>query len=303
MIKVSVIIPVYNAEKFLERCLTSLCNQTLKDIEIICVDDCSQDNSVNIVKEFMAKDERVHLISHTENGGSSKARNTGIKHSTGEYLGFVDADDYPDLDFYEKLYTVAQKTHSDLIKGNLRTFYGNSSIVDQQLEKIKKSKVYLLPGFFTAIYNKEFFIKEDLFFVEEALGFEDMLFNANVIQKVKTIDIVENAFYNYFLHNQSKRHNNCLAITKSRVQSFKSILLKFKDKEDCSLVLNEYLLPILFSKYSTIQEEDSKLAMKQGIIELLTIYPDLEIEKDFDVLYKRHKIKMLKKVSSAIRNK
>lgn len=104
MSKVSVIIPVYNTEKFLRKCLDSVCNQTLQDIEIICINDCSTDGSSEILREYAGKDNRIKLIELFENGGAAKARNIGIDIAHGEYIGFVDSDDFVDLDFYEKLY-------------------------------------------------------------------------------------------------------------------------------------------------------------------------------------------------------
>ena len=98
--KVSVIIPVYNVEKYLRQCLDSVVNQTLKDIEIICIDDGSTDNSLNILKEYAQKDNRIKIISK-KNGGLSSARNAGLKFATGEFVGFVDSDDYIERETYE----------------------------------------------------------------------------------------------------------------------------------------------------------------------------------------------------------
>ena len=89
MPKVSVIIPVYNTENYLRKCLDSVINQTLDDIEIICINDCSTDNSLNILKEYASKDERIKIIEFKENKGASVARNTGIAESNGEYIGFL----------------------------------------------------------------------------------------------------------------------------------------------------------------------------------------------------------------------
>ena len=117
MPKVSVIIPVFNTEKYLTKCLDSVCNQTLSDIEIICVDDCSTDNSLNILKEYASKDNRIKLIEFKENKGAAVARNTGIIEAKGEYVGFIDSDDYVDLDFYEKLYNIGVCENADISKG------------------------------------------------------------------------------------------------------------------------------------------------------------------------------------------
>ena len=110
MTKLSVIVPVYNAENYLERCLDSLIEQTLDEIEIICVDDNSADKSLEILKKYAKKDERLRYIHCDINGGESKARNIGLDNANGEFIAFVDNDDTVDIDFYEKLYNKARET-------------------------------------------------------------------------------------------------------------------------------------------------------------------------------------------------
>ncbi len=112
--KVSVIVPVYKAEKYIHRCLGSLVNQTLHDIEIILVDDGSPDNSRKICDDYAAKDNRIKVI-HKENGGVSSARNAGIKAATGEYSIHCDPDDWVELTAYEKLYNKAKETDADMV--------------------------------------------------------------------------------------------------------------------------------------------------------------------------------------------
>lgn len=111
--KVSIIMPVYNVEKYLKKCLNSLINQTLDDIEIICVNDGSTDNSDKILQEFAQKDSRIKILTQS-NKGQSVARNLAIENANGEYLGFVDSDDWVDLDYFEKLYNIAIKYDCDI---------------------------------------------------------------------------------------------------------------------------------------------------------------------------------------------
>ncbi|EKP7814543.1 glycosyltransferase family 2 protein, partial [Campylobacter jejuni] len=103
MCKISVIIPIYNVEKYLDKCLKSVINQTYKNLDIILVDDGSIDNSLNIAKEYAKKDERIKIIHNEENLGTFAARNNGVKHSNGEYLMFLDPDDFLELEACEKL--------------------------------------------------------------------------------------------------------------------------------------------------------------------------------------------------------
>ena len=117
MPKVSVIVPVYNVEQYLERSMNCLLNQTLKDIEIICIDDCSTDNSLEILKKYEKLDSKFKIISLNKNQGAAIARNKGLEIADGEYLGFIDPDDSIDLNFYEELYKKAKEDDFDIVKG------------------------------------------------------------------------------------------------------------------------------------------------------------------------------------------
>ena len=117
--KISVIIPVYNAEAYLYRCLAWITNQSLSELEIICVNDGSTDNSPNILNEFAKKDNRIKIINQ-ENNGASVARNNALKFAHGEFVGFVDADDTIEKDFYERLYNNAKKYGAEIACGEIR---------------------------------------------------------------------------------------------------------------------------------------------------------------------------------------
>ena len=114
--KVSIIIPVYNVDRYLKECLDSLISQTLVDIEIICINDSSTDNSLSILNEYAQKDNRVKVCNNSENQGLSCTRNVGLGVAIGEYIGFVDSDDYVDKDFFEKLYISASSNDADATK-------------------------------------------------------------------------------------------------------------------------------------------------------------------------------------------
>ena len=133
MVKVSIIVPVYNVEKYLSKCLESLINQTLKDIEIICVNDGSTDNSLSILKEYANKDSRIKIIDK-QNEGVSVARNTGIEVATGEYLIFVDSDDYLVENACEKALNTIEHNNSDIC------IFGHYDLVDEKLVKSSVNK-------------------------------------------------------------------------------------------------------------------------------------------------------------------
>ena len=114
MTKVSIIVPFHNVETYIEQCLKSLVNQTLTDIEIICIDDASTDASKDIVKGFMRKDERITLLNTEKPSGQSSARNMGLKIAKGDYIGFVDSDDWVEPDMFEKMYNRALDGDTDI---------------------------------------------------------------------------------------------------------------------------------------------------------------------------------------------
>ena len=134
----SIIIPVYNSEKYLEECLNSVLNQTLKDIEIICVNDGSTDNSLKILENIAAQDLRVRIINQ-ENKGQGNARNAGLEAANGDYVGFVDSDDFISPDFYEKLYLY----NDDIILSTRRQYYENGKFRSKNF-KVKDKKSIIL---------------------------------------------------------------------------------------------------------------------------------------------------------------
>ena len=128
MVLISVIIPVYNVEKYIEDSLNSVLNQSFKDIEVICVDDESTDNSLRILNEFEARDKRVKVISQ-KNKGNGGARNTGLKHASGDYVYFLDADDLLFENALEKMYRNAKSNQSDLVIFKITRFYETEDLI------------------------------------------------------------------------------------------------------------------------------------------------------------------------------
>lgn len=124
-VKLSLVIPVYNVEKYLARCLNSCINQTLEDIEILCINDCSKDGSKKILEKYAGKDSRIKIINHDENKGLGAARNTGISYSSGEYVWFIDSDDYIAQESCQILYDTAKKNNVDVL-----TFCGINVLSD-----------------------------------------------------------------------------------------------------------------------------------------------------------------------------
>ncbi len=200
--KVSVIVPVYNVEKYLPECLDSLINQTLRDIEIICVDDGSKDNSLQILNEYARKDNRIKVI-HKENGGLSSARNAGIEIAIGKYLAFVDSDDFVDTNTYERTYDEVEKNNADILCFGWKNF----PVGHGREDCCPKNKVY--HDWFTAkrtresihawnkLYKSSFIKDNNLRFNEKSKCTEDECFNLCAYPLAKTIVHISDKLYNY----------------------------------------------------------------------------------------------------------
>ena len=202
---VSVIVPVYNTEKYIRKCLDSLTAQTLRDIEIICVNDCSTDGSLDILREYAARDTRIKIIDFEQNRGAAAARNTGIDAAAGEYIGFVDSDDFIDPDFYEKLYTKATETGADIVKGaDLKICYPNGTEkIDRFNEKIRTNKYQFLGQYTTAIFNKSMIQKHNISFPIGLSVGEDPCFLIHAVFCTNKIEIIDDAQYYYMRRDDS----------------------------------------------------------------------------------------------------
>lgn len=254
MPKVSVIIPVFNTEKYLTKCLDSVCNQTLGDIEIICIDDCSTDNSLNILKDYASKDKRIKLIEFKENKGAAVARNTGITEAQGEYIGFVDSDDYVDLNFYEKLYRTAGNTEAEVVKSNLS--YENNPTISKHsvyvnLEAVKASKFNLI-HIPTTIIKKDFIIKNNILFPENLCCAEDSVFELKIGALCNKISIDREIFYHYRYNNVSLNNTETYNINKLRSHIMAmSLMIDFFNQINLS---KEEYIDILYPRFTSFKD-------------------------------------------------
>ena len=156
MSKISVIVPVYNVEKFIKRCLDSIINQTTKDLEIILVNDGSTDNSGKICDEYAKLDNRITVI-HKENGGISSARNIGLDVATGEWIAFVDSDDYIEKDMYEVLYKTAIEKNVDICACFFKYLtVDNKILFNLTQEQLDMNGKYNSKEFLELIYKDEY---------------------------------------------------------------------------------------------------------------------------------------------------
>lgn len=248
MPKVSVIVPVYNVEKYLARCLDSLVAQTLEDIEIICVNDGSTDNSADILAKYAEKDERITVITQS-NAGLSNARNAGIDIATGDYIGFLDSDDFIEKDFYEKLYDSAMQNNADvacasIIRENEKKRkelikYDNVIVKSGISEKFALVKAPEHCYVWNKIYKTNVLKEKEIRFIG-GLIYEDMPFTADVLTKMGDVVCVPNTKYHYWVHNESLIK---VASDKSRADKIfsKKYLLNLCIKNNVKLTMKDTL--------------------------------------------------------------
>lgn len=203
MPKVSIIVPVYNVEKYIERCLDSLVNQTLKDIEIIIVNDGSTDGSKEIIQKYLNKYKNIVYL-EKENGGLSSARNYGIPYAKGEYIGFVDSDDYVEITMYEKMYNKAIEEKSDMVECDFIWEYPNKKRED--IGKIYSDKKEAIVEARVVAWNK--IIKKDIIektkiTFPEGLRYEDIEFFYKIVPYLNKISFVKETLVHYVQRESS----------------------------------------------------------------------------------------------------
>lgn len=210
-VKVSIIVPAYNAEKYIERCIKSLIGQTYKNIEIILINDGSKDDSLSILRNFESRDKRIILINQ-ENSGPSKARNRGINESNGDYIAFIDADDYVELNYIEEMIKQSNCFKSDMIICNYKEVRREGEIPSNIFTFINNGQVYdcdtncmgeVLCGRGGLVWGKllkSSIIKENRIRFDENISMcEDLLFTLDFIKNTKVVSKVDDYLY---IHNK-----------------------------------------------------------------------------------------------------
>lgn len=271
IVKVSVIVPVYNTGKYISKCLESLTNQTLKDIEIICVNDGSTDNSLEILKNFADKDERIKIITQ-ENKRQGAARNRGFEIATGEYIGYIDSDDWIDLDYFEKLYNAAKKYNSDIaLATNVRIGNGKTKkrlditkeeFVTSLQDKIDISHQVNNPCPTNKIYRRDMLLKNNITW-PEGVYYEDKIYTIQALYYANGLVTVPQIKYYYFRNPKSTVKTSSKKLTTDKENAKREVLnfLKSKDakirdgefwalKKDIKLIFNIPLITIKESLYS-----------------------------------------------------
>ncbi len=209
-IAISVIVPVHNVSKYIESCINSISAQSLKNIEIICINDFSTDDSLEKLKNLTQTDNRISVYTFTKNEGVANARNWGIELAKGKYVSFVDSDDNIDQDFLSTLYETAQKNNADVVKGAVQIIHQNgekeTSKMNENIELYLKNNLNTAlvwqHEFWSAIYKKSFLAKNKICFPLLTNG-EDIIFILRTLLNKPSIAIENKALYLYLIRNDS----------------------------------------------------------------------------------------------------
>lgn len=209
-IKISIILPVYNAENYIHKCIDSILKQDIKAIEIIAINDCSTDNSLDILKKYNKQYPALKIINHTTNMGAGAARNNAIKEATGKYITFIDSDDWFGDEYLKSLYKEAKKTNADIVFSNMTMVEHNNErkygLFYNAINKYHNADISLIDlpcdwrstAPWMKLFRKDFIIKNNLKFMENIrLGAEDIPFTWISYFTAKKISFCENVHYFY----------------------------------------------------------------------------------------------------------
>lgn len=296
MVKVSVIVPVYNVEKYLSKCLDSIINQTLTDIEIIIINDGSTDKTQTIINKYLKKEKRIKFYKIV-NAGLGNARNQGIKHAIGKYISFIDGDDYVDLNMLEKLYNRAVTDNSDIVECDFYWVYDNKKKLDNA--NYYSDNNNFMTNFRVMVcnklFNRDLIIKNNISF-PVGLKYEDVAFTYNILPYAKKISYVPLGMYYYVQHenslinHQTYRVKDIFSVIDNIINFYKQNKLFKKYYEE----LEYFTIKILLgsSLYRILGVEDKKL--RKTIIKENWLYLN-------DTFIKWRKNKYLRKIKR-IRN-
>ena len=225
---ISVVIPVYNTEKFLRKCLDSILNQTYENLEVVIVNDCSTDSSGEIIKEYQEKDSRIVVVEHEKNRGLFRARVSGISVAKGKYIGIVDSDDHISKDFYRKLLETAKDKKADIVMAKtvheepdghryVHNSYFNlpeqawsgKDVLNNFLEQ--EGLCYIWHTVWNKLYSKKIWDKALDFFKtieDHIIMCEDVLFSSILHFYAKSFATTDYAYYYYVRHSEASTANN-----------------------------------------------------------------------------------------------
>lgn len=296
MPKISILVPIYNVEKYLRECIDSLVNQTLQDIEIICINDGSTDNSLAILEEYEQKDSRIKII-NKENSGYGASMNMGLNAATGDYIGIVESDDFAQLNMFEDLYTIAIENNIDIVKSDFfnYTTANNKSVKAGKIDKCISNKVInakvhtdllrIQPSIWSAIYKKSFLDENHIRFLETpGASYQDTSFAFKTTSLAERIYLTDKAYINY-------RQDNVNSSVKSKDKVFAiceeyNEITNFLNKNpELKSKLNSTKLIMQFNAYLwNIKRIDESLR-DSFIIHFSNVFNDFHQKNELDAIF------------------
>ena len=298
MPKVSIIVPFYNVEKYIDKCLKSLVNQSLADIEIIVVNDGSQDESKKIVLEYKEKypDKIVYL--EKTNGGLSDARNYGMKYANGAYIAFLDSDDYVELTTYEKLYNKAIETNADMVECDFYWEYPDKKIHDQNANYKSESDMYANARVvaWNKLYKRDILLNSNIEF-PKGLRYEDVEFFYKMLPKLKKIELINEPLIHYVQREssitnvQNERTSEIFTILDNIVEYYKQNNIYEKYKVELEYMYTRILLGSSLKRIVKIPNKEVKKELLKRTID--TVYEKFPNWKNNIILKKNKEIKAL----------
>lgn len=287
---ISILVPIYNVERYLPQCLDSLINQTFTDLEIICINDGSTDHSLDIIKEYQAKDPRIVLLDKP-NSGYGDSMNQGLKKAKGEYIGILESDDWLELDAYEKLYQLAEARKPDVVKANYFAEKNGKSTKITAIDPQDSNKILnprqnpeifrLAPTIWTAIYRRSFLKKNRIDFLPTpGASYQDTGFNFKVWAEAESVILTSDAFVHYRLDNINSSVNNpgkmrCVVDEYIEIETYLTERGQFAELGSLMAATKfrnyhwnfQRLSPALAQEFYTIMRREFLAAAEEGILD------------------------------------
>ena len=287
MPKVSIVVPVYNVEEYIEKCILSLVNQTLKDIEIIFVNDGTKDNSEDIILRYQKEYPQIIKYLKKENGGLSSARNFGIPHSTGEYICFLDSDDYVETNMYETMYNEAVKGNFDMVECNFIWEYPNKTRIDigQKYSSIKEALEKARVVAWNKLYKREIILNSKVRF-PEGLRYEDVEFFYEILPELGSIGYVDNPFIHYvqrgnsIINTQNERTKEIFTVLDHVIEYYKENNLWEEYKDELEYIYTRFLLCSSLKRVAKIGDKEVRnRLLLETWTRLNTVFPSWKKNK------------------------
>ncbi|MDR2955128.1 MAG: glycosyltransferase [Prevotella sp.] len=315
--KVSIIVPVHNAGSYFKKCLTSLINQTLKDIEIILVLDCPTDGSDKIAEEFAAKDDRIFLLYNKENLHTGLSRNRGMEIARGEYIGFLDHDDYCDHSMYELLYNKAKEEDTEITRCNFLCIYKTDSgdkeeqYIYPETSKSISNKEWIYKDvcsnkiscvIWNHIYRRDFLQKNNISFMDSReICSEDSIFFMEAYLHAASLSLIPEYLYYHVFHTSNTGKAYGYRSIKNRISFFETLYSLLENNTVAEDTCRSYLSDnIARSFYSASRQALLLFPLKKALSEIKQIRRNNLTMDCINYLFRKENRKVLRNLKPTI---